>query len=225
MNQIFSRMKKNIKRAGLVALLLGLFSVAIAQEQQTRTESTLQPKIGVKGGINLSNLYVDDVKDENMKVGLNIGAYAKIPITRGFSIQPELLYSSKGSKVTYDNVFGNGEYRFNLNYVEVPVLAVFNVARNFNIHAGGYAAYLASANIKRIDDEGDIDKIADLNEDNFRRFDYGLVGGVGFDIHNFTLGARYNYGLNEVGKSGNPSSEVLKDAKNSAINLYVGFGF
>lgn len=225
MNQTFSRMKQNIKRAGFVALLLGLFTVSFSQEQQTRTESTLQPKIGVKGGINLSNLYVDDVKDENMKVGLNIGAYAKIPVTRGFSIQPELLYSSKGSKITYDNALGTGEYRFNLNYVEVPVLAVFNVAPNFNIHAGGYAAYLASANIKRLDDDGDIDKIADLNEDNFRRFDYGLVGGIGFDVHNFTIGARYNYGLNEIGKSGNASGELTKNAKNSAVNLYVGFGF
>ncbi|WP_350340135.1 porin family protein [Paraflavitalea speifideaquila] len=118
-------------------------------DYKTTSETSLQPKIGIKGGINLSNLYVDDVEDENMKVGVNVGVFAKFPLTRGFSIQPELLYSSKGAKLTYNNILGQGEYRFNLNYVELPILAVFNLGKNFNIHAGPYAALLTSANIKR----------------------------------------------------------------------------
>lgn len=211
----------------LPAMLICFITAATAQEQKTSTESTLQPKIGFKGGINLSNLYVDDVEDENMKVGLNLGVFAKFPITRGFSIQPEVLYSSKGAKLRYDNVFGEGEYRFNLNYVEVPVLAVFNLGRNFNIQAGGYAAYLASANVKRLDtDNGDVDHIADLNTDNFKRFDYGLVGGVGLDIQHFTIGARYNYGLNEIGDDdGGITGAATKNSKNSAFTFYIGVGF
>lgn len=212
------------------AFVIALFSLSVVsafgQEQRPSGDQGLSPRIGVKGGLNLTNLYVDDVEDENMKVGFNLGLFAKLPVTQGFSIQPELLYSVKGSKLTYDlGILGSNEYRFNLNYVEVPVLAVINLAKNFNLHAGGYAAYLAQANIKREVDDGPNDQIADLNEDNFNRFDYGLVGGLGIDIDAVTIGARYNYGLREVGKADNFGSQALKNSKNSAISLYIGFGF
>lgn len=215
---------RSLKSVAILTALVGSFGLASAQEQQTTTENYLKPKVGIKGGINLTNLYVDDVKDENMKVGFNAGVFAKFPITKGFSIQPELLYTSKGSKLTYDNILGSGEYRFNLNYVEVPILAVFNLSKNINIQAGGYAAYLASANIKKLNSDNETDDIADLNEDNFKRFDYGLVGGLGFDIENFTIGARYNYGLNEIGDGG-IAGEVTKNSKNSALTFYIGIGF
>jgi Outer membrane protein beta-barrel domain len=220
------KQKSFIKRTVLIAFFSVSIISAFSQQQKTSGDPTLAPKIGVKGGINFTNLYVDDVEDERMKVGFNLGLFAKLPVTPGLSIQPELLYSVKGSKVTYDlGVLGSNEYRFNLNYVEVPVLAVINVSKNFNVHAGGYAAYLAQANIKKVVDDGPNDEIADLNEDNFNRFDYGLVGGLGIDIENVTIGARYNYGLREVGKADNFGSRALKNSKNSAINLYIGFGF
>jgi len=167
------------------------------------------------------------VEDENMKVGLNVGLLAKIPLVKGLSLQPELLYSSKGSKVTYNNILqGNGEYRFNLNYVELPVLAVINLGKNFNLNAGGYVAYLASANIKDLNDDGTVTGITKFNADNFNRFDYGLVGGIGVDVQNFTIGARYNYGLREVGESGSGgASSYLQNSKNSVATLFIGFGF
>lgn len=215
----------SLRKVFLLAALTGFLTAAMAQEQQTSTESTLTPKFGIKGGINLSNLYVDDVKDENMKVGLNAGVFVKLPITKGFSIQPEVLYSNKGAKLTYNNIFGNGEYRYNLNYVEVPLLAVFNLGKNFNIHAGGYGAFLTSANIKRLNNNnGEVDEIATLDTDDFEKFDYGLVGGLGFDVDKFTLGARYNYGLNEIGKDG-IAGQATKNSKNSAFTFYIGIGF
>lgn len=214
---------------GLVAVLLGLITTGSvsAQVQQTSSEWKRTSKIGIKAGANFSNLYVDDVKDENIKAGLNLGLYAKLPIAKGVSIQPELLYSSKGAKISYNNPLIGGDYRFNLNYLEVPVLAVFNVGKNFNIHAGGYAAYLTSANVKAEDNGSSNEELISFNEDQFNRFDYGLVGGLGFDIKNVTLGARYNYGLNQIGeKNGSVlSSQVLRNAKNNNISVYVGFGF
>lgn len=214
---------KKIKVVLLSALLLTTVGFVQAQMEE---RDPLAPKIGVKGGINLANLYVDDVADENLKVGLNAGLFFKIPFAEFFAIQPEILYSSKGSKLTYNNfINGQGEYRFNLNYVEVPMLAVFNLGPHFNIHAGPYAALLTSANIKDMNDDGTIEDIDDLNVDNFNRFDYGLAGGVALEFSNFTLGARYNYGLKEVGKSGNISGQLTRDAKNSVASFYIGFGF
>lgn len=221
-------MKKTVKTiiyGALCSLCIFVSVDGYSQEQETSSEAGLTPKFGIKGGLNLTNLYVDNVQDENMKVGGHVGFYGKLPLTRGVSLMPELLYTNKGSKVTYNNfIQGSGEYRFNLNYVELPISFVFNIVKNFNIHAGGYAAYLTSANVKNLKD-GTIQGVTDLNAEDFNRFDYGLVAGLGVDIENFTIGARYNYGLKEVGQSGSLSGDLTKNSKNSAVSLFIGFAF
>jgi len=222
------KMKSIVCAALLIAGTLTSRQV-VAQEQQTPSENSLSPKFGIKGGLNFTNLRVDnddEGNDENMKTSFHAGFFAKLPVTRGFSIQPELLYSSKGSKLAYDNIIqGEGEYRFNLNYIELPVLAVVNLGKNFNIHAGPYVSYLANVNIKNLDDDGNMEDIADLDEDDFNRFDYGVAGGVGFDISNFTLGARYSYGLKDIGKDDNIAGQFLTNSRNTAIQVYIGLGF
>lgn len=210
----------------MVGGLLLVSAAVCAQEQQTSTESNLKPKFGIKGGLNLTNLYVSHVSTESMKAGFNAGVFAKLPVTRGFSIQPELLYSLKGAKENYNNfVQGSGEYRFNLGYLELPVLAVVNLAPNFNLHLGGYAAYLVNANIKNVNGQGTVVGASDLSTGDFNRWDFGLVGGLGFDIENFTLGARYNYGLSHIGKNDNLTGALTQNSKNAGISVYIGFGF
>jgi hypothetical protein len=136
------------------------------------------------------------------------------------------LYSVKGNKTDYNNfVEGSGEYRFNLGYLELPLLAVVNLTKNFSIHGGGYAAYLTNADIKDVNSNGNIQGITDLNANDLNRWDFGLAGGAAFDIENFTIGARYNYGLTDIGKSGNLSNTVLGNAKNNGLTIYIGFGF
>ncbi|HEX3079874.1 MAG TPA: porin family protein [Puia sp.] len=210
----------------LSTALLVIFSTVHAQQQQTSQESALATKFGIKGGLNLTNLSSDNFTDNHLKPGFNVGIFSKIPVTPGFSVQPELLYSLKGSKTDYNNfVEGTGQYRFNLGYVELPVLAVVNLAKNFSIHLGGYGAYLTNANVKDVNNNGTIQSITELNANDFNRWDFGLAGGLAFDIENFTLGARYNYGLTEIGKSGNLTGTALGNAKNNGLSIYVGFGF
>jgi len=217
-------MKSKITTLAIAALVMTGFA-AKAQEQQTVAEPGLTTKVGIKGGVNFSNFYGDDVSDKNMKVGFNGGIYAKVPVTRGFSIQPELLYTSLGNKSTYNNfVQGSGEYRFNLNYIQLPVLAVINVVSNLNIHVGPYVGYLTDANIKNVSSDGTVNNVTNLKADDFYRFDYGLAGGLGFDIDNFTMGARYNYGMSEIGHNSNAGA-YTGNAKNSAFTLYIGFAF
>ncbi len=209
----------------LVCIVSGLsINRVCAQEQQTSYESRPTPKFGIKGGVNLTNLYIDNVTQENMKAGLNLGVYAKIPVARGFSIQPEVAYSMKGSQENYNNFFGSGKYRFNLDYLEVPVAAVFNVAKNFNVNAGPYVAFLLSAKVKDVDNNGNIKGVTELNKDDFQSTDYGLFGGVGFDVGNITLGARYTHGLQEIGKSGGLSGNITQNSKNSGFTFFVGIG-
>ena len=106
--------KKTFKFLASLILVL-TFSAVRAQEQKTSLESSISSKFGVKGGVNFTNPHSNDFADAHLKVGFNAGFYAKIPIVTGVSIQPELLYSLKGSKLDYNNILqGTGEYRFNL---------------------------------------------------------------------------------------------------------------
>jgi hypothetical protein len=220
------KQKKILVKVIGIALLSVITIRAFSQEPQTNYESKPTPKIGIKGGINISNLRTPDVTDKHMKVGANFGVYAKLPVTSTFAIQPEVLYSMKGAQLNYNNpVQGSGKLQYNLNYVELPVLAVFNVAKNFNIHVGPYVSYLVAAKVNDVNSSGGTNHTTEYNKDDFRTFDYGLAGGVGFDVSNFTIGARYNYGLQQIGKTGSFAGETAANAKNSAVSIYVGFAF
>ncbi len=224
-------MKKSLLRqfagAGLVAGLL--FGTAQVQAQ----DDNPGPKFGVKGGVNLSQLYVDqpNAEDENMKVGFHVGLFGKVPVTDFLAFQPEVLYTNTGAKVTYGGsdlaaLLGiqQGEVRFNLNYVQVPLTLVGNLGA-FNIHAGPYVSYLVRANVKDLKSADlSTNNVTELNTDNFNRVDYGLVGGIGVDVKGVTIGARYNYGLREIGNSGLAGS-LTNNSRNSVAQLYLGFGF
>ena len=180
-------------------------------------------QFGVKGGVNFSQLFTKDAEKDNMKIGFNVGIYNKMPITEMFSFQPELYYSIKGAEVKYNNAFVDGTARFNLNYIEMPLLLVINITDNFNIHAGPYAAYLVSGDVKNESSGSIFDFEENINADDYNRFDVGFEGGVGIDFQLVSFGARYSYGLNKVGKEKTflGTKYTFPDAKNGVLNLYI----
>ncbi|TVR76409.1 MAG: PorT family protein [Chitinophagaceae bacterium] len=157
-----------------------------------------QPHFGIKGGLNMSNLFVDEVDDENVRIGYHAGIFIEAPVTDRISIQPELVYNTKGATVKYDNLI-SGEFTFALDYIDLPLLAVINLSDNFNIKGGMYASYLLRA--KAINEsDGIFDFTEEINRDNFNDFDYGISAGLGFKLNWLHAGLRYNYGLREIGR-------------------------
>lgn len=205
--------KFNILSILTVALLISALS-AQAQSETAR--------MGIKGGVNVSNLYVDDVDDENARIGFNVGIYGQALSTEAFAIQPELLLSTRGTRVESEALFGiiDQTVKINLTYLDLPVLAVFKLGEAAEIHAGGYAGYLLNANISG---EGDVvNGDSDLDRDNFKSFDYGLVGGFGLNFGPVQIGARYNYGLAEIAND-DDAEAILGDSKNSFAQVYLSF--
>lgn len=203
-----------------------LFAVIIAllisgKELQAQINDSAA-QFGVKGGVNFSNMYTDDVDDENVLTSFNAGVYVNLPVSDLFSIQPEVLYSRKGAELRYDNVFATGSAKFNLNYIEVPVLLKINVTENFNIHAGPYFAYLIDSKITN-ESDGIFDFESNFDNDDFNKFDAGIAAGIGFDFESFSIGARYSYGLSTIGKERTVAGETytVPDSKNSTISVYV----
>lgn len=229
------------KRFMLVSAVVGgilFFSFdANAQQNETTVETRTQttqtidtdqdeprtsPKAraGIKGGLNLSNLITDEVTDRHGRVGFHAGVYGQLFASEAFAIQPELNYSTKGNEVTSNFGIIDQKTKFNLSYLDVPILAVFKLGNVAEIHAGPYWAYLVGANI---DTDGDLgDDFVQLDRDNFDDWDYGLVGGIGFNLGDVQLGARYNYGLNEIAESSG-AKRMLGNAKNSVGQIYLAF--
>ena len=205
-------MKKS-KNLIFASLALGLISITGIQAQE-KTAS-----YGFKGGLNFSNLYTDNVDDNNVLTGFNAGLYAKFPISKGIAIQPEISYTTKGAELVYNNAFVNGVAKFNVNYIEVPVLLVMNITDNFNLHVGPYAAYMVSG--KTSNDSNLISTQRELDTNDFNKFDAGLAGGLGIDLDVVNFGVRYNYGLTKIAKQSN-TSFISSDAKNSVLSVYVG---
>ena len=213
-----------MKNSKIIIAILLLVSISQFTFAQGATDNS-KLKFGIKGGINFSNLYTDDVEDNNVLTGFNAGIFAKVPITESIAIQPELSYTTKGAKLTYNNSFANGTSKFKLNYIELPVLLVVNLTDNFNIHAGPYVAYLVDGKATN-DSQGNMfDFENNLSNEDYNKFDTGLAVGVGFDSNDIGFGVRYNYGLQKVGKERNfgGTNYTFPDGKNSTINLYISY--
>ena len=208
-----------MKKIILIAILtLGFGTMIYAQNGAT----------GIKGGINFSSLSTDGNDDKNLKMGFNAGVFTKIPVSESFAIQPELLYSAKGIKLNYDeSAIADGETKFNLNYIDVPVKLVFNLSEDFEFQFGPYVSYLINANTDT-DAEffgGEFDSNDELDRDHFNTLDYGLTAGLGFDLDPMIFGLSYNLGLKQVAKDDDISYDLLGDAKNMVIQAYVGLKF
>ncbi len=183
---------------------------------------------GIKAGINIANMSVEGNDDDNLKMGLMLGVYNKIVLSEFFSVQPELMYSSKGLKISYDDeAFIEGESKFKLGYIDLPLKFVYNLSEDFEFQFGPYIGFLLSSSFENDGSLAgiDIDSEDDIDRDNFNNWEFGLTGGLGFDFDPFIFGFNYNFGLSQVAKDDEPSEILLGDAKNRVIQVYAGIKF
>jgi hypothetical protein len=206
-----------------IILIIASMLLSIILFMPCNAQKTNPTQFGIKGGVNFSNLYTNDSEKDKTLTGFNVGIFSKLPLSGFFAFQPELLYTTKGSEVTYDNSFVNGIARFRLNYIEMPLLFVVNITDNFSVHAGPYAAYLVSGNVKN---ESSVDQFNfedNINVDDYNRFDAGVAAGASLDFGSVSFGARYTYGLTKVGKEKTyiGTTYTFPDANNGALSFYA----
>lgn len=167
--------------------------------------------IGIKGGLNLYNIHNDNGTTNDPKVGFNLGLIGHIHVAKHFAVQPEIQYSLQGSK----NTFGNVETKYNLGYVNVPVLVQYMWDNGFRLQAGPQAGLLISAKAKT--DNNTIDF-----KDELKPIDFGVSFGAGY-IHPSTgigIDARYNLGLTNIYKTG----DVKSTNRGFQLSIFYIFG-
>ena len=178
-------------------------SVFAANAQSEVGSITLQPKVG----INLASM--TDYDDSKMKVGLVAGVEAAYQLSDALAVSAGLNYSMQGVK-------GDGDAKIKTEYINIPILANYYVAPGLAINAVVQPGFLMSC--KMDDGEGDVDA-----KDFAEKFDLSIPVGVSYEISDFVIDARYNFGLTNVWKD--DYKKLLGDAKNSVISLTVGYKF
>ena len=215
-----SRGTKLILKISAVILTLILFG-------QNSEAQILKSRFGFKVGANLSSLNVTNVEDEKILPGYDIGAFVRLQLTKGFALQPELNFSTKGAELSYTTGDGSTTSAVHLQYFEIPVLGVFSLTNHFNLQLGPYGSYLGNVNVVHKSGSTTSNISSQIADHNFKAIDYGLAGGAGLDIGLLACGLRYFYGLRNVGEEQNESNPnyTLPNAKNTTAQVYVGLSF
>src|SRR3970282_2228409 len=166
-------------------ILFTVLLVALSMNMQAQLV-----KFGIKGGINYANQNGSDitVNGDNYQTdaitSYHAGLIAEIKLVDSFSIQPELMYSTQGA--TYKNA--TEEFRNELGYLSIPVLAKINLNKFVSLELGPQASFLLS--------ERNNFNVKDVNI-----FVFAVVGGLGLNItKNLFIQGRYGLGLTDASK-------------------------
>jgi hypothetical protein len=173
---------------------------------------------GIKGGVNFADLKGDDAPDNtSMRTGFMGGVFAGTNVNEDFGFRVEVLWAQKGAKADSANV----EVTYKADYVDIPLLFVFNVSSSesmvFSLFAGPSLNFNISA-------KTEVDG-TDYDIDNIESFEFG--GAIGAGIAKKMAGgkavgldARYSLGATSI--IGDVAGESVS-VKNSGIGVMVFF--
>lgn len=166
-------------------------------------------------GLNLANQTSSDSDESSdIKPGLHIGALLDFYLGDNFSISPAVIYSMKGSQESVNDEI----VKSNFNYLEIPLMAKYQLDNGINFSAGPYLGLLLSAKASSDGDDFDL-------SDFYKPTDFGFKAGVGYTLES-GLGFSMNYGTSLT----SISEEITifgvtqtPDVKNSVIGISVSY--
>ncbi|UII19532.1 porin family protein [Fulvivirga ligni] len=205
--------------------------------------SMAQTKFGIQGGANLAtwNLSDDYDTEDDLKYKLapRIGVFLDAQLSESISLRPAIFYSSKGAALDIEDA-GDGDYsRAKINYIEIPINGVFKFGK-FELFAGPYVGIAISGKYKEeIDgqsEEGDFKfknkvDLEDLSEDEtyFKRTDFGIQAGVGYNFGFVSVNASLLKGLSNINPDIDMEGFDIEDfdykITNTVINISVAYTF
>ncbi len=192
---------KIVFAATLVALTVGAIKVN-AQD--------IPVTLGVKAGVNLSTLG-GDLKDSKYTFKYQFGVTADVLLVDHLYIMTGLDFQTKGAKLK--------DVKYNPMYLQLPATIGYKFDLGSNtrlvLNAGPYISYGIGGKTKG----GEDGSLKLFKDDIFKRFDYGVVGGVGVEFGMFTVGAGYDLGIGNI--SGVEGTRV----RNRNAYLTVGVKF
>lgn len=193
-----------MKKLFLMAVMAVACLTANAQNSRHSEGSfTIQPMIGIAAGT-LSGTYSDfEISSKDPRAGLTIGAeaeyYTKTP---WLSVSAALMYTQQG----WETKVNGKTYTQKLDYINIPVLANFYVAKGFALKIGLQPGFLVSADDKS----------------SFESFNLSMPIGLSYEFKNgITLDLRGTPGLTAVNKNSSSDWKLRSDCS----TLTIGYKF
>jgi len=190
----------------LIGLMTAILITGVASAQHGNAPAG-HVSLGIKGGVNVYNVHNDDNTKYDPRTGYHFGLLGHIHFDNQFAIQPEIVYSAQGAKIV--------DTKYNLDYINVPVLFQYMFDNGFRIQAGPQVGFLVSAKSKLNNNTTD-------NKDNLKPIDFGLSIGASYVVPStgFGIDARYNLGLTNINKD----SAVKSTNRGLQLGVFYIFG-
>ncbi len=197
---------KLLKKLTLGAFLFTFVMNAIAQDTTSSNAN-----FGIKGGLNYATVSKGDFDEgPDPRTSFYLGFLGEIPIVENtFAIQPEVVYSRQGFENTIQPLIGSSyKVTYQIDYVNVPVLAKFYLGKVFSIEAGPQFGL-------KVSEKTETDNSSTV-ENEVNDFDAAIAAGVSFN---------FNGGAFISGRFTQSFNEVVKDSGSKNMVIQVGIGF
>ena len=191
-----------MKKLFLAVVAMMVSATTFAQNEVGQL--TIQPKVGV----NIANITDSDGADP--RIGLAAGAEFEYGLTDNIGLSAGVLYSMQGFKTTEDGA----DCTLKLDYLNVPILANFYVAKGFAVKLGVQPGFKLSSKAKFKGSGGS--KEVEV-EDGVKSVDLSIPVGLSYQYQNIVFDARYNWGVTKI------VDDV--DSKHSVFQITVGYKF
>ena len=191
----------------LIGLMTAILITGIASAQHGNAPAG-HVNLGIKGGVNVYNVHNDNNTKYDQRTGYHFGLLGHIHFDSQFAIQPEIVYSAQGAKIW--------EYtKYNLDYINVPVLFQYMFDNGFRLQAGPQVGFLISAKSKNDNNVTD-------NKNDLKPIDFGVSIGASYVVPStgFGIDARYNLGLSNINKN----SAVNSTNRGFQLGVFYIFG-
>ncbi len=150
--------------------------------------------IGAKAGANIMKVEGKSFKDE-FRYGYHIGGFMEIKLTKKLELQPEVLFNQFSTRLDsnykniYQNVFNpSGGNSIKLNYLSIPLILDYKLAKFFRLQAGPQFGVLIDQNRSILQNGGDA----------FKRGDFSMLVGTELQLSKFRVTGRYTVGLSNI---------------------------
>lgn len=197
---------------------------------------------GVKGGLNMAKFTGGDAdldmeglnSDPGFIFGPTIGGFVTYKLNDKLTIQPEFLYTAKGTSYEYSESYSedgfslsyDGTVDMKMNWLDIPVLVVFSVNDQIKVFAGPFLELFLNGKmdyeitVKATYDgetitESESDS-EDIESEDVTSPGFGLIfGGAYMLSNNLGVEARYSLGLTSMDED--------ISMKNSSIQVLVNY--
>ena len=206
-----------MKKIMMIAALM--VATVSAKAQFEPGTFSLQPKVGFE----LTSISGDGSK---FKPGFTAGLEGQYQINNWFGLSAGVHYAMGGCKIK------DVDSKFNMNYVNIPVMAKFYVTKGLSLNAGLQLGFMTSAklaDVQLLGGKSDVD-IKEL----CNKTDFSIPLSIAYEFENgLSFEARYNAGVTNVFKDDvvNAALDVVggtkrwDDNKNEMFIITVGYKF